>query len=90
MVKVSDDSRQLLLRLEPNQARETLGICIAMDSNAKDHIHHLLSKTIQMAEHLRTSRIEKREVWYTFTAAFFKTIEYPMKATGFTKSQCKK
>ena len=25
-----------------------------------------------MAENLRTSRVEKREVWYTFTAAFLK------------------
>ena len=76
--------------MEPNQARETLGICIAMDSNAKDQTHHLLSKTIQMAEHLRTSRIEKREVWYTFTVAFLKTIEYPMDANQLTKPQCEK
>ena len=58
-----------------------------MDGNAKDQIHHLLSKTRQMTEHLRKSRVEKREAWYTFTADFLKTIEYPMKAIRLTKPQ---
>ena len=58
-VKVSDGSRQSLLRLEPNQAKETLGIFVSMDGNAKYQVNHLLSKTRQIAEHLRTSRVEK-------------------------------
>ena len=40
-----------------------------------------------MAEYLRTSRVEKRKAWYTFTAAFLKTIEYPMEETRLTKPQ---
>ena len=89
-VKVSDGSRQPLLPLEPNQAKGTLGIFVSMDGNTKDQINHLLSKTRHMAEHLRTSRVEKREAWYTFTAALLKTIEYPMKATRLTKPQWEK
>ena len=38
----------------------------------------MLSKTRQMVDHLRTSRVEKRESWYIFTTVFLKTIEYPM------------
>ena len=85
-VKVSDGSQQPLLRMEPNQAKEILEIIVSMDGSAKDQIHHLLSKTRQMVEHLRTS-VEKKEAWYTFTAAFLKTIEYPMKITPLTKPQ---
>ena len=88
-VKVSDGSRQSLLRLEPNQAKETLGIFVSMDSNAKDQINYLLSKTRQIAEYLRISRVGKVETWYTFTTDFLKTIEYPMEATRLTKPQWK-
>ena len=86
-VKVSVDSRESLLRLEPNQAKETLGIFVSMDGNTKDQTHHPLSKTRQMAEYLRILRVEKREVWYTFTADFLKRIEYLMEATRLTKTQ---
>ena len=61
-----------------------------MDGNVKDQIHHLLSKTSQMTEYVRTSRVEKRNAWYTLTASFLKTIEYPMEATRLTKLQWEK
>ena len=86
-VKVSDGTRQTLLRLEPNKAKETLGICISMDGNSKDQMEHLLKKTRHMAEDFRTSKVTKKEAWYTLTAAFLKTIEYPMEATRLTKAQ---
>ena len=57
-----------------------------MDDNAKYQIHHILNKTRQMVEYLRTSRVEKREAWYTFTAVFLKTNEYPMEATQLAKT----
>ena len=60
-VKVSDGSRQPLLRLEPNKAKETLGIFVSVNGNAKDQILHLLSKTRQMVEYLCTSRVEKKK-----------------------------
>ena len=65
-VKVSDSSRQPLLQLRPNQAKETLGIFVSMNGNAKDQISHLLSKTRQLTEHLHTSQVEKRSVVYIY------------------------
>ena len=40
-----------------------------------------------MAEYLRTANIKKTEAWYTFTAAFMKTLEYPMEAVCLTREQ---
>ena len=60
-VKVSDSSRQPLLQLRPNQAKETLGIFVSMNGNAKDQISHLLSKTRQLTEHLHISQVEKKK-----------------------------
>ena len=87
-VKVSDGTRQTLLRLKLNEAKETLGICISMDGNSKDQLEHLLKRTRHMAEDFRTSKVTKKEAWYTLTTAFLKTIEYPMEATRLTKAQC--
>ena len=61
-----------------------------MDGNAKNQINYLLNKTRQMAEYLRTSRVEKREAWYTFTEAFLKTIGYPMEVTRLKKPHWEK
>ena len=56
-VKVSDGTRQTLLRLEPNEAKETLGICISMDGNSNDQMEHLLKKKLgiwrKILEHLK-------------------------------------
>ena len=40
-----------------------------------------------MAEDFRTSKVIKKEEWYTLTAAFLKTIEYPIEATRLSKAQ---
>lgn len=47
--KVSHGSIQPLLRLEPSQAKETLGIFVLMDTNIKDQISPIIGKTRQMA-----------------------------------------
>ena len=40
-----------------------------MNDNAKDQINNMLSKTRQMAEYFRTSRVEKRSVVYIYRGA---------------------
>ena len=40
-----------------------------------------------MVEYFRTLKVKKNEDWYTFTAAFLKIIEYPMKANRLNKAQ---
>ena len=40
-----------------------------------------------MDKDFRTSKVTKKEVWYTITAAFLKTLEYQMKATRLNKTQ---
>ena len=41
-VKVVDGTRQILFRLDPKEAKETLGIGVSMDSDSKDQIEHIL------------------------------------------------
>ena len=58
-VKVADGTRHTLLRLEPKEAKENLGIYISMNGNSKDQLEHLIKKTRHMAEALRTSKVKK-------------------------------
>ena len=41
----------------------------------------------QMAEYLRTANINKKEAWYTFTAAFIQTLEYIIETICLTIDQ---
>ena len=75
-----DNSICPLARLNPSIARETLGIFLAMDGNQRAQIEYLKSKARTYAEQLRTGVISKRHAWYSYTAAFSKTLEYPMEA----------
>ena len=58
-MKVSDGTRHTLLRLEPKETKETLGICVSMNGNSKDQKECLLKKTRHMAEEFRTFKVKK-------------------------------
>ena len=79
-VRNYDGRKVQLNRLEPNEARETLGIFIAMDGNKSKQIDFLQQKARVYNEQLRTGAIEKRHAWYSYTASFSKILEYPMEA----------
>ena len=51
-----------------------------MDGNQRAQTEHLKTKARIYAEQLRTGVISKRHAWYSYTAAFSKTLEYPMEA----------
>jgi hypothetical protein len=80
-IRDTNGSRVMLTRLEPSDARETLGIMIAMDGNCDAEILHLRAKAEEFADQLRTGFIRKNDAWYALTATIMKTLEYPMPAT---------
>ena len=83
-VRNYDGRRVQLSRIEPNEARETLGIFIAMDGNRNKQIEYLQKKARIYKEQLRTGVIEKRHAWYSYTASFSRILEYPMEAIDLT------
>ena len=86
-VKNYDGKRVQLNRIEPDEARETLGIFIAMDGNRHKQIEYLQQKARIYKEQLRTGVIEKRHAWYSYTASFSKILEYPMEAIDLTRKE---
>jgi hypothetical protein len=80
-----DGVRVTLERLEPSEARETLGVFIAMDGNWREEVRVLKEKTITFAEQLRVGSVTPNEAWYSFNVTVMKSIEYPMAATYLTE-----
>ena len=79
--------RVVLKRYDPDIAKETLGVFLAMDGNNKDEIIKLRNKTEEFAEQLRTGVINKWDAWYAITVTIMKTLEYPMMATTITEKE---
>jgi hypothetical protein len=77
--------RVILERLEPSEARETLGVYTAMDGNWREEIRTLREKVIQFAKQLWVGSVKPNKAWYAFIITIMKTLEYPMEATFISK-----
>jgi hypothetical protein len=73
--------RETLTCIEPSDARETLGVYIAMDGNWRAQKVILIAKATQFAKYLQTTKPDRDTTWYAFHVAFLKSLAYPMEAT---------
>jgi hypothetical protein len=85
---VSGHNRVELDRLEVNEARETLGVFIAMDGSQEEQMEALLAKVLRWADRIRSGRLTHHEAWFSLILCMMKTLEYPLMATSLSKSQC--
>jgi hypothetical protein len=89
-IKVVDSRgrpRKKLTRLEPSEARETLGVFVAMDGNWRQQMEVLIALARKFAELLRISHADRNLTWYAFCTSFMKSLEYPMEASCLTREQ---
>jgi hypothetical protein len=87
---INGSSRVELERLEVHEARETLGVFIAMDGNQKAETQKLLDIAMLWAEKVRSGRLTHAEAWFSLQHCLMKSLEYPLMATSLTKAQCNK
>jgi hypothetical protein len=85
---VSGLRRVDLDRLEVYEARETLGVFIAMDGTQEKQTEALCEKSQRWADRIRSGRLTRPEAWFSLTFCMMKTLEYPLMATSLSKSQC--
>jgi hypothetical protein len=52
-------TREILTRLEPSEARETLGFSVLMDGNWRQQTEKLITLAIKYVELLRTSHADR-------------------------------
>ena len=81
-------TRVTLDRLEASEARETLGVCLAMDGNQQAEYEKLRQIACRWAEQVRCGQLSTAEAWFSLNQTIMKTLEYPLMATCLTSSQC--
>jgi hypothetical protein len=82
--------REALERLEVDEARETLGVFIAMDGNQQAQTKELWRKANTWADQVRAGRFTHAEAWFSLQFCVMKSLEYPLMATSLSKEQCNK
>jgi hypothetical protein len=80
-------TREILTRLEPSEARETLGVFVSMDGNWQQQTEESTTIAIKYVELLRTSHVDQNLTWNAFFTSFMKSLEYPMEAACLTEAQ---
>jgi hypothetical protein len=86
---INGNNRVELERLDIHEARETLGVFIAMDGNQQAHqFLELLGKAHLWADKVRTGHFTPAEAWYSLQFCILKSLEYPLMATSLSKKQC--
>ena len=74
-------------RKDVSEAAEALGIQSRPDGKMIDELKYLKGKVAKWCDAVRTKRLHKSEAWYCLNCTIMKTIEYPLMATTFTRSQ---
>ena len=85
---VSGLTRVELDRLEVFEARETLGVYIAMDGDQATQMEALVAITQRWADLVRSGKLTQAEAWFSLTFCIIKSLEYPLMATSLSQAQC--
>ncbi len=87
---ISGTSRVALDRLDMHEARETLGVFIAMNGNQIAMTQELWEKACLWADRIRTGHFTHAEAWYSLQFCIMKSLEYPLAASSLSKKDCEK
>ena len=80
--------RITLPRLEPHEARTTLGVNLAPDGNHDSQAHRMRRQAEEWADHVRTGYLQRHEVWVALHSTILRSLDYPLPATSLTFQQC--
>ena len=89
-VRGPDGQTKSLTRLEPSEARRTLGVRLALDGNNKAEFQFRLTQVKLWSDALRTGRLPRPLAWLSMTTSILSTLVYPLPSTTFTKQECTK
>jgi hypothetical protein len=81
-------ARVELERLDVHEARETLGVFIAMNGNQELETQELWEKAMAWAEKVRSGRFSPAKAWFSIQFCIMKSLEYPLMVTSLSKAHC--
>lgn len=85
-----DQVREKVERLEPHEARRTLGVRLAPDGNNNAQYDHMVKSAVSWAQKINGSHIKQHDVWTALQTTIIKTMEYPLRATTLKQRECDK
>ena len=80
--------QKAITRLEVNQARETLGLWVAMNGDQTQQKQALKEKIEKWASKIKTKQLTTTEAWLSLQGGIAKGIGYPVAATCLSKRDC--
>ena len=88
-VRDDQEIRQVLISLEHNEGKETLGVYLAPDGNNSKMVEVLKTKAEEWRDHINSGHLNKADAWQALETTIMKSLQYPMKALTLTKEECK-
>jgi hypothetical protein len=80
--------RKKIKRCEVWDAQETVGIHLALDGNIVQQAMKMKTLATNWADHMRTGKITRDEVWLALSTTIMRTLSYPLPALNLAKKQC--
>jgi len=78
----------IIPRLEPDEARRTLGVRIAPDGNNLAEAHHLHGVANEWAKHMARAHPTRAEAEFSLRQVLLPKLTYALQATTFDEQQC--
>ncbi len=81
-------TRCTIERLEPTEARRTLGVRLALDGNFRAEVEYLHTIATDWADKVRVGHVKRTTAWLNLTSTILRKLSYPLPATYLTKTEC--
>ncbi len=78
-----------LERLQPFEARRTLGVRLAPDGNNRAEYQYLRQTAEDWREKIRTGHLPRHEAWLAMTTTIVRQLIYPLPATTLSPAECR-
>jgi len=87
-VKKYPNGHIMIPRLEPNKARWTLGVRIALDGNNRDEAYHLQEVATEWAGHIAWASLSRADAECSLHQVLLPKLTYALQAMMLSKVQC--
>jgi hypothetical protein len=88
MVRNSVGEFEEIERVDPSEARRTVGVRLAPDGNNVQELEYLHEQIAVWCDKMKSSRLPRSLVWMSFTTRILTKLLFSLPATTFTSQEC--
>ena len=90
IITTSSSNKATISRLDPNKARETLGVHISMDGSWDNQVSKLMKKTSETCQGFAQTHALPSKAWSIFKITISKTWDYPKEVMDLSRNEWEK